>query len=346
MRLTIFGSGRRRITPGIVAAAVLFVALPGLAQEKLVVQSWGGVTLEQLNKNVVAPFQKETGIQVEVRIQENTFDGLTKLRAQKASPVIDVWNTSAVPAMIALDEGLDIPLDKAAISNSQYVPDNLFAPSCVAWEQYIFGLMYDKDAVPFKITKWMDLWDPRLKGKLAVPNPANAEGKFVVLLTWLSGADEAHSDGAFELAKKLKPNVASYYQAGSDRNRILATGEAAVGAFGLVPEYLGLAKGNPQFLFVAPEPFVPVDANCLALVKSGKNTAAANRFINFALSKEIQEVEAASKIVLPVNRTAAIPAALKDYTPDASKFRYPDSAVVKEALPNWIERWNQEIQVQ
>lgn len=327
---------------------VFCLGLPGHAgaQEQLVIQSWGGTNLDILKKIVIDPFEKKTNIKVEVRIQQNTFDGLTKLQAQRNAPAVDLWNTSAVPAMIAHKDGLGIPLDKSKIANMQYVADALFRPECLAWEQYIFGLMYNKDTVPFEIKKWEDLWDPRLKGKIAVPNPANAEGKFLVLLTWLAGGGEASPDGGFALAMKLRPNVATYYKSFNERNRALETGEASVGAFGLPSEYIGLAKGNPQFRFVAPEPYVPTDANCFSLVKGSKNVEAAYKFIDFALSKDIQEAFTAERLSLPVNRTAAITDAVKPYVPDSSKFRYPDAAIVKDALPKWIERWDQQVQAQ
>ena len=143
---------------------------------------------------------------------------------------------------------------------------------------------------------------------------------------------------------KLRPNAALYYKSFSERNRALETGEASVGSFALPSEFIGLAKGNPQFRFVAPGPYVPTDGNCCPLVKGSKNTEAAYKFINFALGKEVQEKFTADRLSLPVNRTAAVTDALKPYTPPSSKFRYPNSAVVKDALPKWIERWDQQVQ--
>ena len=74
----------------------------------------------------------------------------------------------------------------------------------------------------------------------------------------------------------------------------------------MIGEYLDLAKDNPQFKFVAPEPFVPADFDCLA-VTTGKNQEAAYKFIDFALSKAAQEGFANAALVVPSNPDAPTP---------------------------------------
>ena len=140
--------GYRKIAVGTIRSVITSVGLVAFlalsvqvsAQDRLVIQSWGGTNLDILRKDVIEPFEKATNIKFEVRIQENTFDGLTKLRAQRAAPVVDLWNTSTVPAMIGHQDGLGVPLDESKIPNAQYVADGLFQPECIVWEQYFFGL--------------------------------------------------------------------------------------------------------------------------------------------------------------------------------------------------------------
>lgn len=332
----------------VLAAAALGLTVFGgttEAEEKIVLMTWGGSWLDLTREHIIEPFEKETGIKVEVRVHDNTLDGLAKLRAIRDNMDVDVWATSPVPALLAQEEGLSLPIPRDKLTNAQYLPDALVTSEWVAWYQFFFGVVYDESKVPFKITEWKQLWDPQLKGQLAVPHASNAEGKFIALLTWLGGGDEANADPGFSLAKELRPNVGAYYEVYTQRNKYFEAGEVSVMSFVMVGEYLSLAEGHPNFKFVAPDPFVAADVDCFALIK-GKNQEGAIKFINYAIGKAAQEGFAEPAVVVPVNRLAAIPAALKEYAPDESKYRYPNTPLVKEKLPGWVERWNQEVQVQ
>jgi ABC-type Fe3+ transport system substrate-binding protein len=175
--------------------------------------------------------------------------------------------------------------------------------------------------VPFKPTKWEDLFDPRLKGQVAVPSASNEEGKFLIMLSWLGGGDENNDGPGFANAKRLVPNAVTFYKSYTERDKSLAAGEATVGAFSPYREYLDLAENNPQFKFAVPEPWVIADFDCISVVK-GKN----------------------QPLVVPAVRDVATPAPLASFAPPESKYRYPNSAIVETKLQGWVDRWNQEIQ--
>lgn len=313
------------------------------AEEKLVFMSWGGTWATYAQKAFVEPFEKETGIKVEVRAHQNTMDGLAKLQAVRDNLDVDVWATSPVPAAVALSQGVVAKFDPSKVANAANLPKELITPACIAWYRFFFGIVYNDQKVPFPITQWKDLLDPRLKGEIAVPNASNGEGKFLLQLAWLSGGSENNIEPGFEMAKRLRPNAGIYYNSYTERDKALAAGEVSVGGMSLVGEYLDLAKGNPQFKFVAAKPFVPADFDCFSIV-NGKNQANAYKFVNFALSKAAQESFASQALVLPAAKEAAVPAALAPYAPADLVYHYPDSAIVKDKLQNWIDRWNQEVQ--
>ena len=50
------------------------------------------------------PFEKATGIKVEMRLQHGMMDALAKMKASKDNIGVDVWVTGLVPTMLA-DEG-------------------------------------------------------------------------------------------------------------------------------------------------------------------------------------------------------------------------------------------------
>lgn len=326
-----------------VAAMLFGISAGAAAQEKLVFMNWGGTWADYAKKAFVDPFEKETGVKVEVRAHQNTLDGLAKLQAMRDNIDVDVWATSPVPAIVAQKDGLLEKFDPSQVPNAAKVGKDLITPACIAWYKFFFGIVYNETKVPFKPAKWEDLFDPRLTKQIAVPSASNAEGKFLIMLTWLGGGDETNDGPGFANAKRLLPNVATFYKSYTERDKSLAAGEAAVGAFSLIGEYLDLAKNNPQFKFVAPEPWVVADFDCISVVK-GKHEALAYKFVNYMLSKNAQELFANDAIVVPAVSDAAVPAALASYAPPESKYRYPNSAIVESKLQGWVDRWNQEIQ--
>jgi putative spermidine/putrescine transport system substrate-binding protein len=331
------------IAGGAVLASTAVFSTSASAEEKLVFMNWGGTWMDYAKRTIIEPFEKETGIKVEVRTHQNTMDGLAKLKANKDNLDVDIWATSPIPALIGVDEGVVAKLDPSKIPNAAKLPKDLVTPACVAWYTFFFGSVYNDKTSPVKIQKWDDLFDPKLKGQIAVPNASNAEGKFLFLLNKLEGGPDDDASKGLDKAKQLKPNAGIFYNSYTERDKALAAGEVSVGAMSMIGEYLDLAKDNPQFKFVAPEPFVPADFDCLA-VTTGKNQEAAYKFIDFALSKAAQEGFANAALVVPSNPDAQIPAKLKDYAPNNSKLRYPNSAVMKEHLQAWTDKWNQEVQ--
>jgi putative spermidine/putrescine transport system substrate-binding protein len=329
----------------VLATLVLGASAPASADQKLVFMNWGGTWMDYAKTAFIEPFEKETGVTVELRTHQNTMDGLAKLKANKDDLDVDVWATSPIPALIGMDDGVVAQFDPSKVPNAAKLDKALVTPACVAWYTFFFGAVYNEQTSPVKIQKWSDLFDPKLKGQIAVPNAANAEGKFLFLLNKLKGGPDDDASAGFAYAEELKPNVGIFYNSYTDRDKALAAGEVSVGAMSMVGEYLDLAKDNPQFKFVAPEPFVPADFDCLA-VTPGKNQELAYKFIDFALSKAAQESFANAGLVMPSNPEAAAPEALATYAPDSSKYRFPNSTVVKAHQQEWIDRWNQEVQAQ
>lgn len=314
------------------------------AEEKLVLMTWGGTWLEFMQKGVIAPFEKETGIKVEVVTHQNTMDGLAKLKAQKDNLDVDVWATSAVPALLAAKEGLSQVIPKDKLSNASKLPPGLVTDEWIAWYRFFFGVAYDSSKVGKEITEWKDLWDPVFAGKLTVPSADNAQGKFLILLSWLGGGDESNIDPGFEQATALKPNIGTFFKTDTDQDKYLQSGEVDVATFMMVGNFLPIAE-DPKMKFVAPKPFVPGAADVFALMK-GKNSANAIKFIDFALGKQAQEAFAADAGVLPANMDAAAPASLAKYAPSEDQYRYVNEKVVQDSLQGWVDRWNREIQAQ
>lgn len=328
---------------GILAVAALTASTGATAAGKVVVQTWGGTWGKHMREAWFDPFEKATGITVEMRPQGSMMAALAKLKAQKSNMGIDVWVTGMAPTLLADEAGLVHPIPKDKLKNAGDLAPGLLGKNYVGVWTIFYGLVYDKTRVPFQITKWTDLADPRLKGKISVPHGIGYGGKFIVLLAWLNGGSETNIDPAFKMLEKIKPNVAVISKSDPEAIKFLTSGETAVATMMPLGNYFKVRQAGDKYVFVAPDPYVPANFNNFALMK-GPNTENAIKFIDFAISKEAQENFAARVGVVPANAKAKVPEKLKAYTPDRSKFKFADDAEITKHLAKWADRWNKAIQ--
>ncbi|HEV7368236.1 ABC transporter substrate-binding protein [Arenibaculum sp.] len=328
----------------LLAAAALLAGIGGAeAQQKIVLQSWGGTWGDAMKEAWFEPFEKETGIQVELRPQGSMMDALAKLVAQKDRMDVDLWITGMTPTALADEAGILETIPRGKLTNAEHLPDALIGDKYVGVWNTIYGVAYNKETVPFPITKWSDLLDERLAGQVGIPHATGYGGKFILLLGWLGGGDVDNIDPAFEVAAQLKPNIGIISKSDPEAIKFLTSGEVDVAAMMPPGNFVQIREAGPQFEFVAPEPFVPANFNNFALLK-GPNTEAAVKFIDFAISKQAQEELARRVLVIPANTQAAIPEELAPFAPPPERLRYPDEVAITKVLPDWAERWDRVIQ--
>ena len=339
------GSGRRLLGNLIAAGVLASWLVVGVvrAEEKVVFIFWGGKHGQVMKEVWAEPFEKETGIKVEIRYQESNAAEFAKLRAQKNNLQADLWGTAIPLTFVAEREGLLAPIPRNQLTNAKELPPNLVGDHYVTMWIDFFGIAYNKDKVPFKIEKWSDILDPRLKNKISVPPPSFFTGKFLALLSWINGGDENNIEPAFLFAQKLKPNIASFQVSSPDTIKLMTSGETDVALLIPPANYLAMREAGSQFIFVAPEPFVPAGNTVVTLLK-GPNTANAVKLINFLMGRKAQEEFAKRLGVLPANINAAAPENLAKLSPGMAKMRFADERALQQNLPSWTARWNREIQ--
>lgn len=340
---------RRRILSSAIGALMLAVLpLAGSlsnahAQGKLVIVSWGGTWGDAMKETLFKPFEKETGITVELRTQGSMMDMLATLTAQKDRMEADLWVTGMAPTLLADKAGLLQAIPRDQIPNAASLPTDMIGDKYVALWNIFYGIAYNSKTVPFEIKDWADLKDPRLKGKVGVPHGTGYGGKFILLQSWLGGGDEKNIEPAFTNLNVLKPNVGLVSKSDPDSIKMLTTGEIDVATMMPVGNFLQIKERGSEYRFVAPTPYVPVNFNNFVLLK-GPNSAAAIKFINFALSPAAQTALAEKVGVLPANPKAAVPASMRPYAPANMKMRVGNEAVIATELPAWANRWNTALQ--
>jgi iron(III) transport system substrate-binding protein len=235
---------------------------------------------------VVAAFEKKyPGIKVST-VVAGTGEIIKRMEAEKERPLGDVgWSFG--PEAIGDKKGLFEPyLSKEAGS---FFPGQV--PSDQVWTPFTtmpYVVMYNKKLVSEaeKPKAWKDVLDSKWKGKVAYADASKSGSSYTLLVTWLTiyGKNEAGWKFVEDLLRQCKvlPKSSMTYQG-------VANGEYPIGltfeqaAF----EYL---KGGAPIGLVYPSEGTAITLDGSAIIKNAPHPNAAKLFLDFTVSKEMQDL--------------------------------------------------------
>ena len=299
----------RTLTAWFTLTLLLTAPTASLAADPLVVSVWGGNWKDTVEKVIAKPFTAKTGIPVEFEVG-GTLDRLSKARVSKAAPLVDITFTTTHVGRLYLSDGLFEKLDMAKIANArELAKEAIRSDHHLGVWAYVYTIAYRPDLAKADITKWADLWDPKFRGKIALPDfdPSH----IITISALLEGGDEMNWQRGQERLKRLKPNIAAFFSTDARSQDLMKTGEApvqvmlSINAFHLIDQGL-----NVKVITPADKPGI-VGIDTMGIMAGTKKSAAAHEFINFALSKDIQEQLVAAFKAGPTNLKAAVPVTLR-----------------------------------
>lgn len=332
-----------------VAVLAAFSATGSWAETKEVtIAIYGGSFSEMTKKCYVKPFEEKYGVRVNI-VHGISTENLARLRAQKNNPQIDVVYMDRSVAVQARDEGLLEKLDPTKIPNlSQLYDKARFEDGYMVAQLFAAcGLVYSTEHVKVAPKSWSDLWDPRFKGKVALPDITGTAGWMTLLMAArINGGDMNNIEPGFDAIKKLRKDVVTFYTHADQLVSLLERGEAWVAPWYHDRAAFTQKKGIPV-AFSFPEEGAVGIFPCVALVKGGPNTAAGEKFINELISATGQKCFAENMFEGPVNKEVILApelAAKMPYGQDQIEAMVvPDFELAGKYRGEWTERWNKEI---
>ncbi|HET6175270.1 MAG TPA: iron ABC transporter substrate-binding protein [Gaiellales bacterium] len=261
----------------------------------------GSITLysgqhEQTVSKLVSDFGKRTGIRVDVRSADEATLANQIMQEGSKSPA-DVFLAENAPALQVLAE--KNLLAKVAAATLDAVPHARSSPSgsWVAVSARAAVLVYNTGKLkPAGLPRsLLDLASPRWKGKLAI---APGETDFQPLIT--SIARLRGNAAALAWLKAIKRNA----EVMADNEAIVAAVNQGTVLTGLVDHYywyrlrdeVGAGATHSAVHYFAPrDPGMLVDVSGAAVLKSSKDSADAQRFLAYLVSKPAQTIIATSE---------------------------------------------------
>jgi len=328
----------------ILAAAA---ATPAFAQAKTLTVSWWGYNGEKMKANIIEPFKKICGCEV-VFETGNNADRLNKLKLRGGKGVDVIYLTDSY-SQLGIQQGLFHEVDRSKLPNLADLYDIAKAPQGNYGPAYTIGrigIVYDTAKVNPPITSWNDLWRDDLKGAISLPGITTTGGPLTVLQAGKhAGADPyADADKAFGAIEALKPNVVKNYNTGSELVNLISTGEAKVA---ITQDFVlsSLRSAVPTMAWADLKEGDIAVLNTVNIPKGSENVELAHQFINFILSKDVQQAEAEQGVDAPVSTKVVLsPEKAKLWTYGAemiAKLSRIDYQKLIEAQSDWVDRWNE-----
>lgn len=341
------GTRRDFLKKSAVAAAIGFssVVRPRRShaqKRQVVVSSWGGFTEEAIRKGLIPDFEKEYNCEVIMDIGTSA-PRFAKLRAQKGNPQVDVILATTEITIRAIKEDLIDKIDLGRLPNSKDLYDWAvkfpgYGPSYGA---HATGIGYQAEKVKEPPKKWSDIWDPKYKGRIALPVITYSSAAYLLIRAAElgGGAIDKIEPGYAKLAE-LKPVVVFTFFT-------MWAPLAKAGDFDLVVD-LGLYifpqkdKGLPVD-FVYPEDGAFGEVNYVNVVKGAKNREMAEAFINGMIGPKYQAANASINYQAPTNKRVEIEPALGKklvYGENLKRVRFFDEEYIARNRDAWTEKFN------
>ncbi|MBB3810547.1 ABC transporter substrate-binding protein [Pseudochelatococcus contaminans] len=279
---------RMKFTTVALLSSVAMLAAGAVQAQQITFVSQGGAYQEAQTKAILNPVAELLGITIR---QDSSPDAWPVIRTQAATgkPIWDVIDTPTKDCIRGGEQGFIEKLDFAQIPNASDLPDDYKSPYSVAYEFYSSVLAYNKDKYGDKPPQgWADFWDvEKFPGTRALRNHPLATLEAALIADGVP-RDKLYPldvDRAFRKLGEIKPHITVWWTSGAQSAQLLADGEAD-----LVMAWNGrvaaVEKEGAPVGYTFNDGLLQFTSLCI--LKNAPNPDTAVKFVNAALTPEIQ----------------------------------------------------------
>jgi putative spermidine/putrescine transport system substrate-binding protein len=311
----------------------------------------GGLFQTVYQQYIFDPFTKKTGIKVQY-VSDTLEADFSKVQAGRNHQTIDVLSTNSATQIEGQAQGLFQGITSAEVPNlAQLLPisdlpkgDNQGVPL-----QYTaVGIEYNKAAyqkagIPAP-TSWSDLWNPKLKGHLALYDISIAytQDLISVIAGLQGGSVSDFQPGITKLAQlKSDGNLANCPTTPAELDTVMQQGSiwATVNGQSRVADLKGMQIG-----FVQPKPSGGTFfENYLAIPKEAPHQKAAQELVNYMISATAQPYLAKYLQFGTVNKNAVVPADVASTVPDRTNLTIIPRGKQVPLLADYLSKWKESV---
>jgi thiamine transport system substrate-binding protein len=299
-----------------------------------------------LPDELVADFEKDSGLQLEIRKSGDAGELTNKLVLTKSDPVGDVmFGVDNAFASRALGEGVFDPADVTLPpgADTYALPgddDHALVPVdngnvCINIDDTYFA---DKKLAPPKTLE--DLTDPRYQDLFVTPSAATSSPGLAFLLAtiaeygdqWPDYWERLMANGARIASSWTDAYQVDFTQGGGEGDRPIVTSYDSSPAF-------TVAEGSTTSTTSALLDTCFLQVEYAATLAGGDNPEGARKVLEWLVSPEVQAALADSMYVFPVADDVALPEAWATFAKRPTSPKAVDPDEVTEQRDSWLREW-------
>ena len=329
----------------LVSLLILF-AMPLYGAKRLTYYCSTDIPWCELMKN---EFEKRTGIRVSMT-RASSGETLTKIRAEKSNPKGDVWwGGTGDPHLQAAEEGLSQAYNSPKLSELHdwaKAPHKATGGKTVGIYLGALGYGYNRELLAKKglpVPKcWNDLLHSAYKDEIMMAYPSTSGTAYTTLASMVQLFGE---EAGFNYMKGLHRNISQYTKSGSAGIKAASRGEITIGVVFVHGAVKQAVSGFP-IEAVSPCEGTGYEIGSASIIKGARNLESAKKFIDFALSADVQSMSAQVKSYqVPSNKNAVSP----PEAPDVSSIKLIDYNHAlygsKAERTRLLKKWDDEVKV-
>jgi iron(III) transport system substrate-binding protein len=330
---------------GFMTAALSATVALGLSVGAAVAQKTQLTVYTALENDQLGPYKaaiEKAVPEVDIQwVRDSTGVITARLLAEKSAPKADIVLALAASSLLLFkQEGMIEPYQPAGAAALKPA----FRPadgSFVGMDAFLGVICYNTieggKAGLSTPKSYKDLLDARYKGKIVMPHPASSGTGYLMVAAWLQTFGEAEG---WKFMDALHENIAVYTHSGSAPCVQAAKGERVLGLGFDMRGAREKTNGAPIDL-VLPDEGAGWDMEASALMKGSKNLAVAKKVMDWAASKEANELYAKYYAIVAHQDVKAAP---PNYPANAeakmAKIDLDKMALTREAvLKEWSRRY-------
>lgn len=336
----------KKVISVLLALVMVFGCVSALAADLVIYSARN----ERLNNIVIPGFEAATGLTIEM-ITGSTGEVNQRIKAEVESGNVTVdihW--AADETMLSANRDMFQPY--VSTENAAMMPlfqndgTNVFNPAFA--EPNVIIVNTEKLAeIGVTVESYADLLNPKLKGKIISADPANSSSAFQCLIGMLYGMGEGDpmSDKAWDFIDEFLTNLDGKVASSSSQvYNGVANGEYYVGLSYEDPCVELEAAGAQPVKVVYPKEGVIFPGQSVQIVKNAPNLEAAQKFVDYVLSEEVQTAVAAELNLRPLR--AGVPVNSKMIPNEEIKlFDTYSAAYIAENKPKIVNTYIEHVEM-
>jgi putative spermidine/putrescine transport system substrate-binding protein len=301
-------------------------------------------TWEEAYRAVVAPALKKAA-NVDIAFDSLfAVDQVAKVRAARGVPPFDCFVLDPGPAAAAQAAGLFEPIDASKLTNAAKVPAGLIKSHGVTCNAQVVGIAYNPKKFPTPPKAWTDLFTAPYVERLGLTGFQTTFGTVSLIeMCKAFGGSAANMEPIFAELKKAVSKAAAV-AAPAAMPGLFQQGQIDV--MYTNTNTVAILKGRGvDIAFATPASGAITFQTTLHIVKGAENVANAYKYIDTAISAEVQDkLQRSPYNMIPINKDVTFVDTLDVKSiDDLSKMVTHDWTKINPQRAAWIERFNKEI---